>query len=60
MRILNFLRPAPEEQELLTRAAGAIAMQAAQAADAEIKLRLVKPFWFVPVVLPLFFIVQVF
>jgi hypothetical protein len=41
MRILNFLRPAPEEQELLSSAAGAIAMQAAQAADDVIKLRLV-------------------
>jgi hypothetical protein len=37
------LRPVPEEQELLSSAEGASAMQAAQAADDEIKLRLVKP-----------------
>jgi hypothetical protein len=43
MRILSFFRPAPDEQELLSKAEGASARQAAQAADDEIKLRLVKP-----------------
>jgi hypothetical protein len=50
------LRPVPEEQELFRSTEGASAMQAAQAADDAIKLRLVKPWRFVSGVLPLFFI----